>query len=144
MKYKKMLLPIISATLIFFMLFTQFQVYAYEAEDVFNEDFDIEILGRMTSAHLPTISVSVFTEEGTVFEKGYGDQPDLSTVYPLYSLNKPLLSLAILKLVEDNLIDLEEDINAYLDYSIRNPDYPSTPIKVKYLLSHPCGSFRAS
>ena len=109
-----MLLQTVSAALIFFIFFTQFQVYAYGAEDVFNEDFDAEIIGRMISAHLPTITVSVFTEEGTVFEKGYGEQSSLDTIFPLYSLNKPLLALAILKLQEENLIDLEEDVNSYL------------------------------
>lgn len=114
MKDKKILLQILSAAFIFSILFIQFQVCAYEAEDVFDEDFDTEIIGRTISSHLPTITVSVFTEEGTVFEKGYGEQPGLDTVFPLYSLNKPVLALAILKLQEGNLIDLEEDVNSLL------------------------------
>lgn len=90
-----MLLQSVSATIIFFILFIQFRVNAYEAEDVFNEDFDAEIIGRMISAHLPTVAVSISTEESTVFEKGFGEQTSLDTVFPLYSLNKPLLALAI-------------------------------------------------
>ena len=41
-----------------------------------------------------------------------------------------------MQLYEQGLFDLDEDVNNYLPFSLRNPNYPDTPITFRMLLSH--------
>ena len=109
---------------------------ALQPSEIFDTDFDTEVESKMTTTHMPSCAISVVNHSNVVFEKGYGDQPELDTVYPLYSINKPLLAVAFLQLYEEGLIDLNGDINCYLPFSIRNPNWPDIPITCSYLLSH--------
>lgn len=74
-----------------------------------------------------------------VWAKGFGEQPDLSTVYMIGSINEIFITTAILQLWEQGLIDLDDDINEYLPYSVRHPDYPDEPITIRMLLTHTSG-----
>ena len=42
----------------------------------------------------------------------------------------------ILAELEDIGIDLDDDINTYLPFSVRNPNFPTTPITLRTLMSH--------
>jgi len=41
-----------------------------------------------------------------------------------------------MQLYEKGLFDLDEDVNNYLPFSLRNPHYPDSPITFRMLLSH--------
>ena len=41
-----------------------------------------------------------------------------------------------MQLAEQGKIDLDADISCYLGFTLRNPNYPDTPITSKMLLSH--------
>ena len=41
-----------------------------------------------------------------------------------------------MKLTEDGLLDLDEDIGNYLGFRVRNPKYPDVPITTRMLLMH--------
>lgn len=49
-----------------------------------------------------------------------------------------------MQLVEKKKISLDDDVNKYLDYSVRNPKFPQTPITIKMLLCHRSGLKRSS
>jgi len=55
------------------------------------------------------------------------------------SVDKPIITTAILQLVERGLVRLDDDINKYLPFSVRHPDYPDKPITIKMLLAHTSG-----
>ena len=122
--------------LILLILFSSSTITALPIDQIFNESFDSEIVSKIEAAHVPSCVLSVVNSSEVVFEKGYGAQSELDTVYPLYSINKPILAVAILQLYEEGIIDLDEDINSYLPFEIRNPYWPSIPITCKQLLSH--------
>ena len=52
------------------------------------------------------------------------------------SISKMITAFAALKLVEDDVLDLDEDVSSYLGWSLRNPAYPDSPITVRHLLTH--------
>jgi CubicO group peptidase (beta-lactamase class C family) len=58
------------------------------------------------------------------------------TRYLVASVSKTITAVAVMKLVEQNLIGLDEDINQYLPFSVRNPNYPNDKITLRMLLSH--------
>lgn len=59
--------------------------------------------------------------------------------YRIASISKNLTSLAILKLVEAGKIDLNEDINTYLGWELRNPAFPNEPITLAHIMGHRSG-----
>ena len=52
------------------------------------------------------------------------------------SISKLLVGVGIMKLVEHNKLDLDEDVSRRLGWSLRNPAFPELPITLRQLLSH--------
>ena len=61
---------------------------------------------------------------------------DVNTSYHIASLSKTVTNLAVFKLLEEQKINLNNDINSYLPFKIINPHSPDRIIKVKDLLNH--------
>lgn len=57
------------------------------------------------------------------------------SIFRIASISKVIIGIAALKLVEDKILDLDEDISNILGYKIRNPKYP-IPITTRMLLLH--------
>lgn len=58
------------------------------------------------------------------------------TLLRVASISKLVTAIAVMQLVETGKIDLEADASTYLDFTLRNPAFPNTPITVAQLLSH--------
>jgi len=78
-----------------------------------------------------------------VYSRGFG-YSDISnehkftplTTHTLASVSKTVVGVAILKLVEEGKIKLDDPINNYLPYSISSPHYPETAITIRHLITH--------
>ncbi len=106
-------------------------------------ELDTFILQKMHQARLPGLSVLVVKDDEVVWAKAYGfadiDAPrpvTSDTPFYLASISKTFTATAVMQLWEQGLIGLDDDINVYLPFSIRNPVFPSTPITFRMLLSH--------
>lgn len=104
-------------------------------------DRNIELLMRF--AHKPSVSACIIKNDEVVWSKGYGlynieknkpAQPD--TLYLSASISKTVTATGLMQLYEQGLYDLDEDVNNYLPFSLRNPNYPESPITFRMLLSH--------
>jgi CubicO group peptidase (beta-lactamase class C family) len=99
-----------------------------------------ERLGRLfEESGVPSMAAGIVVGDKLVWAKGFGDQPDLSTVYMTGSIDKTFITTALLQLWEQGLLDLDDDINDYLPYSVRHPDAPDVPITIRMLLTHTSG-----
>lgn len=76
--------------------------------EVFDSEFDTTVENKMNDAKIHSSTISVINRTKVVFEKGYGEQTDLDLVFPLYSINKVLMGVAILQLIEQGFIDLNQ------------------------------------
>ncbi|MEM7283978.1 MAG: serine hydrolase domain-containing protein [Pseudomonadota bacterium] len=103
-----------------------------QIEQILREQFDEEG---------PGYSVLVVQHGETVYQEAYGKanielgtplQPD--NVFRIASLTKPFTAMAILQLVEQGKLSLQDDITQFL------PDYPKTGITVEHLLTHTSGT----
>jgi CubicO group peptidase (beta-lactamase class C family) len=65
-----------------------------------------------------------------------GDDVNDSTVFMTASISKPVTALAVMKLYDQRKIDLDADINNYLPFHVRNPNYPEDAITARMLLCH--------
>ena len=98
-----------------------------------------QLEGLFGDMGVPSIAAGIVVGDELVWAKGYGQQPDLSTVYITGSINKTIITTAILQLCEQGLVDLDDDVNDYLPYSVRHPDAPNVPITIRMLLTHTSG-----
>ena len=124
---------------------------ALTAEDV-NEFLDPVIEEQMEEKNLPNLTISVVHQGETLFVKGYGRQnieQDLpvdpeKTMFRIGSTTKLFTWTAVMQLVEEGLLDLDADVNEYLDFTIpRTLEHPksvnSKPITLRHLMSHTPG-----
>jgi CubicO group peptidase (beta-lactamase class C family) len=106
---------------------------------------DDVIASEMTTNQFPGAVVTVVKDGQIFFQKGYG-YADLEkqtpvdpsiTIFRIGSTTKLFTWTAVMQLAEQGKLDLDEDINTYLDFKI-----PSTfpqPITLKNLLTHTPG-----
>ncbi|UCF12684.1 MAG: serine hydrolase [Thermoplasmatales archaeon] len=105
--------------------------------------FDRYMILLMKLAHKPAVSACIIINNSVVWSQGYGlydiennktATPD--TLYLLASISKPVTATALMQLYDQGFFDLDDDVNDYLPFSLRNPNYPATPITFRMLLSH--------
>lgn len=58
------------------------------------------------------------------------------TVFTWASVSKTVTATAVMVLVDDGLIDLDEDVDEYLYFEVDNPYCAGEPVTVRQLLSH--------
>ncbi|HET7270989.1 MAG TPA: serine hydrolase domain-containing protein [Rubrobacter sp.] len=105
-----------------------------------------KLMGReMKTHHIAGAAVSVVKDGKLFFAKGYGDA-DLKngipvdperTTFRIGSVTKLFTWTAVMQLAEQGKLDLDEDINTYLDFRI--PDTYPQPITLKDLMTHTAG-----
>jgi CubicO group peptidase (beta-lactamase class C family) len=64
------------------------------------------------------------------------DKVNDSTLFMTASISKPVTALALMKLYDQGKLALDEDINTYLPFDVRNPNFPDDKITFRMLLSH--------
>jgi len=99
----------------------------------------------MEEHNIPGAAVSIVKDGQLVFAKGYG-YADLEnkipvdaeqTLFPTGSVGKLFTWTAVMQLAEQGKLDLDADINTYLDFRI--PDTYPAPITMKNLMTHTAG-----
>ncbi len=105
--------------------------------------FDKYITFLMKFAYKPSVSACIIINDSVVWSKGYGlydiennkpATPD--TLYLMASISKTVTATALMQLYEQELFDLDDDVNDYLPFSLRNPNFLDTSITFRMLLSH--------
>jgi D-alanyl-D-alanine carboxypeptidase len=106
------------------------------------EKVDAHVRGRMAALRIPGLSIAVVREGKLVLARGYGvanlelgARATAQTVYHLASITKTFTAVAIMMLVEEGKVSLEDPISKHL------PDLPEAwrAVTVRHLLSHTSG-----
>lgn len=107
------------------------------------ERFDAYIAQQMADARIPGLSLGIVKGGRLVFAKGYGlahieeNRPvTADTLFQIASVSKLFIATAAMQLYEEGTVDLDEDVNRYLPFSVRNPSFPDHPITLRMLLTH--------
>lgn len=95
-----------------------------------------KIEGLMDEGDIPSLAAAIVVHDEIVWIEGYGEGDTLDKLHDIASMTKPFVATAVLQLVEQGLIDLEDDVNQYLPFDVRHPDYPDVPITIHMLLSN--------
>ena len=110
------------------------------------EAFLDELMSKdLEENHIPGAAVAVVKDGILFFAKGYG-YADLEnkipvdaeqTLFPTGSVGKLFTWTAVMQLAEQGKLDLDADVNTYLDFRI--PDTYPAPITLKHLMTHTAG-----
>lgn len=106
------------------------------------------LVQRMQSFGVPGISVVVFDSGQIVWAKGYGVKDELTreavdagTLFQAASISKPVTSVGTFRLVERNLLKLDDDVNQTLkSWKIPDTDLTATEkVTLRRIVSHMSG-----
>jgi len=93
--------------------------------------------------NLPSICACTIKNGEVTWANGYGyydpETKNVSTkdtIYLVMSISKPVAATALMQLYEKDLFDLDDDLNDYLPFNLRNPHHPDDPITFRMILSH--------
>ncbi len=107
------------------------------------EELEEKLRIELEDNDLTSISYCVVKDDAILYSNAQGladkSSNKLATVntrYLIASISKTITAVALMKLLEENSISLDDDINQYLPFSVRNPDFPNTTITYRMLLSH--------
>jgi CubicO group peptidase (beta-lactamase class C family) len=100
---------------------------------------------QMAEHDIAGATVAVVRDGALLFSKGYGwadverRQPvdPATTLFRIGSISKLFTGTAVMQLRDEGLLDLEADVNEYLDFRI--PDTYAQPITLRHLLTHAPG-----
>ncbi len=104
-------------------------------------DLRVELLRRLGG--MPSFSACIVKGDAVVWRGAWGWADVYRSVpatdetqYLIGSVSKMLTAAAILQLAERGRFTLDDDVNAFLPFDLRNPSCPDAPITFRMLLSH--------
>ncbi len=136
----------IATIALFVILFGFVSFILNETKDEVNANFDTidEILTKLQKNDKNAgFAVSVFCRDSVLFQKGFG-YSDIENKTPytvktqqyIASISKTTIGISLLKAQEMNLLSLDDDINKFLPFSVRNPKFPNEDITIRHLATH--------
>ncbi|QJD69647.1 beta-lactamase family protein [Xanthomonas campestris pv. badrii] len=105
--------------------------------------FERRIEQRMQEAGVVGMGAAIIRDRRVVWSAGFGfaDRarklaftPD--TVMNIGSVSKTVTGVALMQAVQDGRLQLDADINPYLPFAVRNPQFPQVPITLRQLATH--------
>jgi CubicO group peptidase (beta-lactamase class C family) len=93
--------------------------------------------------HVPGVAVAIVRHGELLRARGYG-WADLERRVPMTadtllnvgSVSKTVTAIAVMQLWERGALRLDDDVNDYLPFAVRNPRHPDVPITARQLLAH--------
>ena len=104
---------------------------------------DEYILQKMNEVRIPGLSACLVRNDGVVWANSYGwadidkkIEMTVDHVENIGSISKTFTTTAIMQLWEKGKFALDDDIDDYLPFSVRNPQHPEDKITIQHLLTH--------
>jgi len=104
---------------------------------------DSFITAVMLQNHIPGASACIVKRGRIIWTGNYGwayINPPIpvydSTLFQVASVSKTVVGAALMRLHQWGLFGLDDSINAYLPFKVRNPTYPDSVITFRMLLTH--------
>ncbi len=124
-----------------------------EKHEIWSSYLDLQMQKLMEKQELPHAAISVVAEGEIIFRKGYGFlnkethtgiEPEV-TLFRTGSVAKIFTWTTVMQLYEKGLLDLDADINLYLDFDIparlkgHGRNQTPAPITMRHLMTHSAG-----
>lgn len=136
------------AELVFLSCFLSGQETNNESSSIkkMGDDLDSYLTGTISEKNFIALGACLFRDDKIIWQNAYGysdleAKKELKTddIFQLASLSKTITATAIMQLYEKGLFKLDDDVNGYLPFKVRNPNFPDKPITFRMLLTHTSG-----
>ncbi len=104
---------------------------------------DVAIRKMMNDEHIPGVAAGVVKDGKLAWYKAYGHADiasgkamSIDGIMNIGSVSKTFTTVAVMQLWERGLVDLNADVNTYLDFKVRNPKFPEKPVTITQILLH--------
>jgi len=104
---------------------------------------DAFIRAKMRRDRIPGVAACLCTPEGIRWAGTYGwanierrVPMTIDALQNICSISKTFTTLALMQLWEAGRFRLDDDVNRYLSFPVRNPNHPRAPITFRHLLTH--------
>ena len=132
--FSRLAASLTASTLLLALFFASVSAVAQGPEGV-----DALVEANMQKMHIPGLSLAVVKNGRVIKAAGYGianletgTHAAPETVYKTASLSKQMIAAAIMLLVQDGKVSLDDKINKYLD----DPPEAWSDITIRHLLTH--------
>lgn len=106
--------------------------------------FEETLPSRMAEAQVPGLAVAIASRDSDwryTAAFGYADISQqrkffVDTPSHLASVSKLFTASALVQLFDRKGLGINDDLNRFIDFSVRNPHHPDVPITVRHLLTH--------
>ena len=105
-----------------------------------------EINAIYKQGHFNGFAVALVNEQGLLYQHGFGYANAATgrlythhTVQNIASVSKTFIGIALLKAQELGMLHLDDPVDKYLPFRVRNPAYPAVPITIRQLATHTSG-----
>lgn len=107
------------------------------------KNIDSLITHHLKQSKIAGIAGAIIVDNKVVWMKGFG-YADIAnkipytpnTIMNVASIAKTLTGVCMMRLVEENKLSLDEDINTYLPFSVSNPNFPNEKITLRMIATH--------
>ena len=106
-------------------------------------ELDAFVRARMELSHVPGLSLAIIRDGKLLRATGFGfanleqQRPmRADTLINVGSVTKTATCIAVMQLWERKKFALDDDVNAYLSFPVRNFAYPGLPVTFRQLLTH--------
>lgn len=136
-----------TAIICFLLLVRTLPVNAQGPKGIRNEpNIDSAVTEIMVKNKMVGIGAAIIVNKKLVWKNAYGfaDRENkkpftTSTVMNIASVSKTITGACLMKAVEQEKLTLDEDINTYLPFKVRNPYHPNDVITLRQLATHTSG-----
>ncbi|MFK7807997.1 MAG: serine hydrolase domain-containing protein [Saprospiraceae bacterium] len=95
------------------------------------------------ASDIPGFSVAIVSDKIVMYKNGFGyrnlttKEPfTTETIQNIGSITKTFIAFALMKLVEDGKLELDDNIDQYIPFKITNPHFPNNSITIRQLATH--------
>ena len=109
------------------------------ADEVFTQAFENKLENLQLAAELTSISIAVVFDNEIVYQKGFGEQDNIDTIFRIGCVTKALTAMNLLRFYDQELFMLDDNAMDYLPdlvMNIVNPNFPTVNVTFRQLLSH--------
>lgn len=129
-----------------FEINSEYKAHGKKISDI-KDNINLTLELALMIGRAPSVSAGIIKNNSIVWYGGYGhynkhypirnrQKPNIDTIYCCGSISKSFATTAILQLYEQGKFDLDDNINDYLDFEVKNPYYRNVNITFRMLLSH--------
>ncbi len=122
-------------------IFLCFEIHAHNINNQTLDKIDTYIENVQNKANIPAISIAIIKNDNLVYKKSYSKDKTITvnSLFYIGSLTKSFTALAIMQLVENGQINLDDSIGKYLPWFKIKEMKSIDKITIKTLLNHTSG-----